>query len=363
MNPDQEIARQSLTALEKKDGSSKDSNKEKGKGGASFNEAHSKQNRRTKIAVLCLPGLQSFLGDIVDFLKSKHDVRTCYSNNKQEIASAIRWSDLVWLEWANEIAVYITRNIPELSKKKVICRLHSYEAFSDYPKQMDWTLIDTLVVVADHIKNIVLVLTPEIRKASIHVIPNGINLDAWKFAERKPGYNIAYVGSINGNKGSILLPHLLKAVCDRDSKYRLHIAGEIQDFRYVFYFKQMLKEFGLIDDFIMCGKIDNVNAWLEDKNYIVSTSPLESQQLSLCEAMAKGIKPVIHNFVGARSLYPDKYIFNSIQDAANMICDQTYNSASYRQYIEERYNMHDKLDKIEILIGSLTKDQAVLCAS
>jgi glycosyltransferase involved in cell wall biosynthesis len=255
---------------------------------------------------------------------------------------------------ANEMAVHVTRNIPTLSEKKVICRLHSYEAFADYPKQIEWNLITALIFVADHLKDITLELVPEVKKTSIHVIPNGINLDHWKFAKRKPGYEIAYVGAINYKKGSILLPHLFKAVYDQDPKYRFHLAGEFKDARYALYFKQMLYELGIKNNFRIYNKVDDVNAWLEDKNYIVSTSLLESQQLSLCEAMAKGIKPVIHNFVGARSLYPGEYIFNTMDEAVEMICSEEYDSEKYRGFVSERYNMKNQLQKIDALLQNIT---------
>ena len=53
-----------------------------------LSEVRQMRRPRTKIAVLCLPGLQSFLGDIVDYLKTKYDVRTCYSNNNFHICSS-----------------------------------------------------------------------------------------------------------------------------------------------------------------------------------------------------------------------------------------------------------------------------------
>ena len=112
--------------------------------------------------------------------------------------------------------------------------------------------------------------------------------------QEEKGFDIAYVGSINYKKGSILLPHLLRC-CPimKTKRYRLHVAGEVQDPRYSFYFKQMVEDMGLSNNFIMYGKVDDIDTWLEDKSYIISASLLESQQLGICEAMAKGIKPVI----------------------------------------------------------------------
>ena len=47
---------------------------------------------RTRLAVICLPGLESFLGEIVNHAKAAHEVRTCYSANKQELEAALQAS-------------------------------------------------------------------------------------------------------------------------------------------------------------------------------------------------------------------------------------------------------------------------------
>ena len=55
-----------------------------------LNESRAENQPKSKIGVFCLPGLQSFLGDIVAYLNTKYDVRTCYSNNEQEIESVVQ---------------------------------------------------------------------------------------------------------------------------------------------------------------------------------------------------------------------------------------------------------------------------------
>lgn len=87
---------------------------------------HSSNKTHSKVAVICTPGLEAFLGDIIDFLETRYEVKVCYSTNVQEIDTTIAWSDIVWLEWANELTIKLT-NHPEniLKDKHTICRLHS----------------------------------------------------------------------------------------------------------------------------------------------------------------------------------------------------------------------------------------------
>ncbi len=307
---------------------------------------------KSKITFVCPPGQESFLRDILKYINTRYDVRTCYTNTESEVLTDVEWADIIWFEWADVLAVSLT-NHPKgiLNDKHVICRLHSGESFTNLPKQINWNVIDNVIFVAEHIREINELLTPVIKNATMSIIPNAINLDKWKFSTMENGFNIAYVGSINYKKGSILLPHLLKALYNKDNRYVLHIAGEIQDPRYSFYFKQMIEDMGLSNNFIMYGKVDNIDTWLENKNYIISASLLESQQLGICEAMAKGIKPVIHNFVGAKGVYPEKYIWNSIPDFVRLVQEEDYNSIEYRDFIADTFSLEKQLCAIENVIN------------
>ena len=135
---------------------------------------HSTAQSRLKIAILCLPGYESFLEDIVNHLKARHDVQTCYTNNEQEIELHVEWADIVWLEWANSIAAHVTHKIPSVSQKKVICRIHSYEVLHGYLPRIDWSKIDMAIFVASHVRDIAFETCPSIiNETKCHIIENG----------------------------------------------------------------------------------------------------------------------------------------------------------------------------------------------
>jgi len=319
-----------------------------------LDEAQTVQHFKRRVAVLCLPGLQSFLGDIADFLKTKYQVRTCYSSDPKEIEAAVHWADVVWLEWANELTIQLTNHPNLLDSKSVICRLHSYEAFSGFVQNINWEKIDDLVFVAEHIKDIVIQQVPSLpnKVNNIHIVPNGVNLDKFVFRDRSKGKNLAYLGHINYKKGPMLLLHASRELVQMDKKYRLFIGGNFQDARYELYFSQMIKELGLEKNIQMDGWIEDVGTWLEDKHYMVCSSVLEGHPVGLMEAMACGLKPVIHNFVGARDIYPEKFLWNTIPEFIQRITSDDYSSIEYRNYIEEHYDLKRQLDSIETIISN-----------
>jgi len=69
------------------------------------------------------------------------------------------------------------------------------------------------------------------------------------------------------------------------------------------------------------------------------------------EAMACGLKPLIHNYVGARESYPDTYIWNTIPEFVDMVTGGEYAPLKYRKFIEANYSLEVQLEKIENIVS------------
>lgn len=303
---------------------------------------------KKKIAFFVKQGLDSFLGDIINGLSNEYEIKKIIVTEFKQIDEGMEWADICWFEWCDELVIYGSK-IKLDKNKKLICRLHSYEAFTDYPSNVNWESINKVIFISENLRTFVIDKF-KLQKEKTIVIPNGIDLSKYTFKERNPGFNIAYVGYINYKKGPMLLLHAFKAIYDYDKRFKLYIAGEFQDYRDILYFRQMIKELGIENNIIYEGWQNDLNKWLEDKNYILCTSILESQNMSVMQAMAKGIKPVVHNFVGAKDIYDKEYVWNTIDEAVDMIIDNNYNSKEYRNYIEEKYSLEKQIDKIKKLI-------------
>ena len=322
-----------------------------------LNEMEMARKPKIKLAVLCLPGLESFLEDIVNFLQTKYEVRSCYSNNKKEIESAVHWAEIVWLEWANEMAAYVTNNLRHIEKKPVICRVHRYEVFSPFFCKVRWELVDTTIFVAKFMSDLSTKVVPDLdRKTNIRVVYNGVNLKRFKFRENAPGFNLAVVGYIHLRKNPTFWPHILSKLVKIDRRYKLHIAGEYQQAECKLYLEHIIKNLGLEDNIRFYGYQDNIHSWLENKNYLLSTSIHESFGYSIAEAMAMGIKPVIHKFPGSEELWPHHCIFSSIDEAVEMIYKKDgYNSLEYHDFVKQKYSLNSQLKKIERIIDESKK--------
>jgi len=310
-----------------------------------------------KVSVICMSGLDNFIDNIIDGLSDGYMVRKFIVKTEQDIFNAIDWGQIIFLEWANQSAVIAT-NYERIKDKKVILRLHSYEIFTDMPSQINWDVVDRLIFVAPHIREILNELSPGIvDKVKSEVIYNGVDIEKIPFKEREPGYNVAWVGYINYKKNPQMALQVIKKLVDINKRYKLHIAGLYQDLRYKIYLEHMIKEMGLQDNVIFYGWIDDMESFWEDKNYLLHTSIHESFGYGIFEAMVRGIKPVIHNFRGARELYPIDWLFNTIDEAVNTFRAWDYNTLSdrnTRQYIIDKgWTLENQLANIKKVIEGI----------
>lgn len=322
-------------------------------------EGNGAKDMQKKVAFFVKRGMDAFLGDIINNLSKDYNVKQILISKNEDLKLIdiwMEWADICWFEWCDELVEYGSKHILA-NCKVIICRIHSYEMFTDYPMKVNWSNIDRLIFVAKHIRDF-FIDKIKIDEQKTHIIPNGINIDNYRFKVRYKGFNIAYVGYINYKKGPMLLLHTFKAIYDKDNRYKLYIAGKFQDERYLLYFKQMIKELELEKNVFFDGWQDDLDLWLEDKDFILCTSILESQNISVMQAMCKGIQPIIHNFVGAKNIYPDKYVWNTIEEAINYIFYNEYRSFEYRSFIKENYSLEKQTVEIKSLILKSDKCEA-----
>ena len=273
----------------------------------------------TKLAFICQRGLESFIDPIAqqfEKLTNEYQTHRYYVNCQQDIVAAVKWADIVWLEWANEISIFAT-SIFDMRKKGVIMRLHSYEALSNMPEQIDFSVVDYLVFVAPHIKEILKERIPDIeKKVYCKIIPNGVDIDNIQLNKNLSLYDISYVANINHKKEPALA---LQIMAELGTDYRLHIAGTMQDERYRIYMKHMAKEMGIADNIIYYGFVQDMATWWEGKGIILSTSIHEGHPMNIIEGAARGLRPVIHNFYGAKEMYPENWYYNTTREPVSII--------------------------------------------
>ncbi len=318
-----------------------------------FEEAKKFFKRNERLAFFCLPGLDHFIKDIAQILSNIYEVKLVVTTDSRQIQEAYNWADIVWLEWANELAIEITNKLPKAGKK-ILCRLHGYESLRlDFLKNIKWDKIDHVIFVAENVLKTTIENCSQIKFIPQSLVWNGIDLTKFTFKIREPGPNIVFVGHFNYKKNPVFATQILKKLTDIDPNYSLFWAGQMQDERMYRYVSYILEKMEIKDKFKFDGFIKNVEDYLEDKNIFLSTSIHEGYGVAILEAMSKGIKPVIHNFYVAEEFYPKDYIFQTIDEAVEMIVSPNYNSIEYREFVEKNSSLEKQILNIQNTIKSL----------
>ena len=236
--------------------------------------------------------------------------------------------------WATGKSVDGARNIMFLRR---------YELFDRSHREVDWENIDHLIVVNTWIGDRMREYFDHYGyKTPISCIYNSVDLDLWKFKERKPNPWIGMACHIHPKKNLSLALQILAAL---PQEYELHIAGQVQDPCTAEYLNHVGKR--IYRKIYLYGHIERqqLNFWWEQMGFCLSTSLSEGNPNNVIEAMAKGIKPVVHSWPGAEDQFDKSWIFSTVSEAVNQIKLSPYESSRYRDHVRKYFSL-DNISKV-----------------
>jgi glycosyltransferase involved in cell wall biosynthesis len=283
------------------------------------------------------------------------------------------WADVIWVEWtegAIQQASLRKQFYPgvvsdhkqqpdreyDWSGALIINRIIDIDAYYGHYRQVKWENVNCLAYIAKHIFNMV---DTEMKFAekyptlnTIH-IPLSIDLSEWSYRKHEHGHNIAWINHNWTGKGLPLMLqalHQLKKIT-KDDKWKLHIVCDwSNEHWYPPYIYHIIKALGLEDNVIFYPKVNSVNEFLDSMDYLVSSSYKEAFSLILAEAMAKGIKALTHNWVGANDIWPSDIIWTDIDEFVNKLLGE-YNSEYYRS-LAEKYDKKNEIEAAKTLFAT-----------
>ncbi|MGI6668028.1 MAG: glycosyltransferase [Acetivibrionales bacterium] len=315
---------------------------------------------KTRVVFFVREGLDGFLGDIIKCLKGEYRVRKIIVSDFSQIDEGMEWADICWFEWCDELIVYGSR-LPLANKRKIICRLHRYEVFTIAPRKVKWNNVDRLAIVTRHLKDLLDIYHPGVTdQVKIEVVENGVDLSRFSFKQRSDGFNLAMVGYLHSRKNPVLLLQIIRKLVDIDKRYKLYIAGQFQEQVVELYWDYQVRRMGLENNVVFDGWQEDIERWLEDKNYILSTSIHESFGYGIAEAMARGIKPIIHDFPYAYEIWDEELLFRTVDEAVDLIRNNIYESEKYRAIIENRYSLKKQVNHIKNMIEELVSYKQII---
>jgi glycosyltransferase involved in cell wall biosynthesis len=282
------------------------------------------------------------------------------------------WADIIWFDTVDNNLASATNpsqaimddannyqpwdlHHMDLVGKRVIVRAIDIEVWQGHHMASKWDFVDDLIFIAPHVRSLVDTdALPEVNlMLGVHTVPCAVDLDEWEWAERGHGHDIAVVSEKWTSKGTDLILQIALKLKSIDPRYKIHWLGQRSDYPWEYaYFDEFVEHHGLNIEFTnILNDGRTVDDFLEGKNYLLHASHKEAFSYATAEAMAKGIKPVIHRFYGADDLWPGM-TWDSIDQAVQEIIGGEYNSAGYREYlVKQGYTLPQMMEKIDKIIG------------
>jgi glycosyltransferase involved in cell wall biosynthesis len=280
----------------------------------------SKVKYRPELAVLCTPGMDSFIHSLAEGLEPYCSVKKHVAPQPATLIQGVKTAGAVWLEWGNQMTQAILAQKDKLFGKQVIVRIHSYEVVDGLVDRLDFSAVTDLVFVSAYIRDLFLRKNLKIPPSCrVHVVHNGIDVCRFGYVPREaPGGKIALLGHISYKKGPMVLMQAFAFLHKRHPEATLHVGGGYQDPRFELAMPHFVKEAGLSESVVFHGHVKDAEEWLKGMDYIICTSPLESQGVGLLEAMSRGCRPLIYNFAGASDIYLKEQLWTDFDDLESL---------------------------------------------
>jgi glycosyltransferase involved in cell wall biosynthesis len=251
-------------------------------------------------------------------------------------------ADVVLVEWCTAIAAMISR--VDTTGTRVVVRMHSYEAFTQWPQLTDFSRIDDMVFVSDHLRDLAVAATPGLRGQDaprLHVIANAMDLRRFvrpKLPEAR--FTLGVVGASKLVKDPRWAIEVVRHLRKYDERYRLVlIRGKFQDAgpgtnEYAEALQRDLDELEPTGAVRRLAHTDDVPGALEGVGVVISSSVRESFHMGLVEGAASGAVPVVRDWPffpdSARKLFPADWVVGSPEEAAQRVLALTADPTTWQ---------------------------------
>jgi glycosyltransferase involved in cell wall biosynthesis len=280
--------------------------------------------------------------------------------DQTESERLLKVADYIFCEWGlGNIEWYSHRKRPD---QKLIVRIHSQESrhrqFLDKAKKNN---IDYFIFIAPY-KYEEFLSMHNIPRQKAKMIFNTFDVSRFdKRKERGAEFNLGFAGIVPFIKRFDKALELFSMIWVKDSRYRLFVKGrlpedypwmhhpprdkELEEYRKLY---KLIKEAPWGANVVFEGHGSDMPEWFQKIGYLLSTSDLEGSHQAVAEGMASGAIPVILNWPGSDTVYPQKYIFTSIKEMSQFVL-KSGKQDRIREYAYDNFDIPIITDQIKAL--------------
>jgi len=295
-----------------------------------------------------------FLDPLIEDLKKRYRIKkNLFSDDPTALGRQMKKQDLCWFEWGNGPIVAASQ---QKKTRPIINRIHRYELYSESPDHINWEHVDKLLFSSPsmHLK-FESKFSDYSNQVDHATVPIGVDTTLFKYAEKTITKQLIYVGRIHPHKNPSLLLQIFSKLLKKDSEYMLTIIGGFADELFEEYYNDQVEKLGIKDNISFIGQLsqEEIVPYLQDADFFLITSIIEGLSQASLEAMSCGVRPVIFNYYGAEYGYPPTCIFNTVDDAVQLILQPKITRIECRKIIEEGFTLEQSRKKIAEIIEEL----------
>lgn len=261
---------------------------------------------------------------------------------KAGLGEQVRWSAppkikksaVVIADWADKGAVWASLVTPP--RVRLVVRVHAVDALRPWIHLVDWGRVDELVVVSEHIKNLVTgALGAALDGVKIRVtpppVPNRLP-EPDQDPHELPHRTLVMVGWAQRVKDPLMALDILAELRSTEPDWRLllvgpdFVDGAVASGRiYAEQFRARAMADDVRDAIVYTGYRDDVDVVLRSATHLLNTSVREGQPQAVIEGMTAGAIPVIREWPqfarqrAARGIYGDRWVVDTVEEAVAMI--------------------------------------------
>jgi hypothetical protein len=190
------------------------------------------------------------------------------------------------------------------------------------------------------------------------IIRPGIDLSKWTLKQSHNDTPVRRIAYVVGDKRiwdvkrlDIAFQILKDLVTSGQMIWQLHIRGSYsthaQYNSYCRYLEADLKLDGHI--FWYPDRVEDMNAWLEDKDYFLLPSTKEAFSYATAEAMAKGIKPIINNWQSSKDNW-GPFVCDTQGQMLLEFLRGDYEPERYRKWVVDNFDQERYFKELDTFI-------------
>ena len=312
-----------------------------------------------------------FARELIEYFEARNDIELKidkWASLREHDESLSRkladWTDIVFCEWCAGNAVWYANNI-DSADTRLFIRFHRIELLMEFAPVTNMDNVEKIFFVGPHI------LEQAKKKfdwpeEKLSILPNFVDTSLYarpKFSGAE--FNLGLIGFVPRLKRLDRALDILKALRNRDRRYRLFVKGRFPwEYPWIWrkpeekqFYEECLNriktDVDLQEAVVFETFGSDIALWLRKIGVILSVSDLESFHMALAEGISAQCYPVLWEREGARELFPWISLYNCADSLAENLLHNNSDEerVKHRSALIDRYDMNKTMQRLDKLIG------------